>query len=72
MGAGAPRRTGQVLQCPDALMGALRGRTAMPGLRAGLGAVSAWKGYTRKDGTRKRHFYYACATGRRSGKEACS
>jgi hypothetical protein len=43
----------------------------LPGLRA-LVAVSAWKGYTRKDGTRKRHFHYACATRRQRGKEACS
>jgi hypothetical protein len=35
-------------------------------------AVSAWKGYTRKDGTRKRHFHYACGTRRQRGKEACS
>jgi hypothetical protein len=50
--------SGGVLRCPDC------GR--------GLVAVSAWKGYTRKDGSRKRHFYYTCATGRRRGKEACS
>jgi hypothetical protein len=43
-----------------------------PACGRGLVAVSAWKGYTRNDGTRRRHFYYACATGRRSGKEACS
>src|SRR5829696_4876319 len=35
-------------------------------------AVSVWKGYTRKDGTRTRHFHYACATRRQKGKEACS
>jgi site-specific DNA recombinase len=50
--------SGGVLRCPDC------GR--------GLVAVSAWKGYTRKDGTRKRHFHYACATRRQRGKEACS
>jgi site-specific DNA recombinase len=47
-----------VLRCPDC------GRA--------LVAVSAWKGYTRKDGTRKRHYYYACVARRRRGKEACS
>lgn len=41
----------------------------MPGLRA---ATPAWKGYTRKDGTHKRRFYYACATHRQKGEEACS
>jgi site-specific DNA recombinase len=50
--------SGGVLRCPDC------GRA--------LVAVSAWKGYTRKDGTRKRHFHYACATRRQRGKEACS
>jgi site-specific DNA recombinase len=50
--------SGGVLRCSDC------GR--------GLIAVSAWKGYTRKDGTRKRHFHYACATRRQRGKEACS
>ncbi|MFL6057532.1 MAG: hypothetical protein ACJ732_01325 [Rubrobacteraceae bacterium] len=38
----------------------------------GLAAVSAWKAYIRKDGTRKRHFHYVCATRRQRGKEACS
>jgi len=37
-----------------------------------LAAISAWKGYTRKDGTRKRYFYYACGTRRQKGKEASS
>jgi hypothetical protein len=46
------------LRCPDC------GRA--------LVAVSAWKGYTRKDGARKRHFHYACITRRQRGKEACS
>jgi hypothetical protein len=50
--------SGGVLRCPDC------GRA--------LVAVSAWKGYTRKDGTRKRHFHYACATHRQRGKKACS
>ena len=50
--------SGGVLRCPDC------GRA--------LVAVSAWKGYTRKDGTRKRHFHHACATRRQRGKEACS
>jgi hypothetical protein len=50
--------SGGILRCPDC------GRA--------LVAVSAWKGYTRKDGTRKRHFHYACATRRQRGKEACS
>ena len=50
--------SGGILRCPDC------GR--------GLVAVSAWKGYTRKDGTRKRHFHDACATRRQRGKEVCS
>ena len=50
--------SGGLLRCPDC------GRA--------LVAVSAWKGYTRKDGTRKRHFHYACGTRRQRGKEACS
>ena len=50
--------SGGLLRCPDC------GRA--------LVAVSAWKGHTRKDGTRKRHFHYACATRRQRGKEACS
>jgi site-specific DNA recombinase len=50
--------SGGVLRCPDC------GRA--------LVALSAWKGYTRKDGTRKRHFHYACGTRRQRGKEACS
>jgi site-specific DNA recombinase len=50
--------SGGLLRCPDC------GRALI--------AVSAWKGYTRKDGTRKRHFHYACATRRQRGKEACS
>jgi Recombinase zinc beta ribbon domain len=50
--------SGGVLRCPDC------GRALI--------AVSAWKGYARKDGTRKRHFHYACATRRQKGKEACS
>ena len=37
-----------------------------------LVALSAWKRYMRKDGTRKKHFHYACATRRQRGKEACS
>ncbi len=35
-------------------------------------AISAWKGYTRKAGTRKRHSYYACANPRQKGEEAYS
>src|SRR5215212_4657436 len=50
--------SGGVLRCPDC------GRA--------LVAVSAWKGYTRKDGTRKRHFHYSCRARRQRGKEACS
>jgi hypothetical protein len=50
--------SGGVLRCPDC------GRA--------LVALSAWKRYTRKDGTRKKHFHYACATRRQRGKEACS
>src|SRR5215204_371897 len=50
--------SGGILRCPDC------GRA--------LVAISAWKGYTRKDGTRKRHFHYACGTRRQRGKEACS
>jgi site-specific DNA recombinase len=50
--------SGGILRCPDC------GRA--------LVAISAWKGYTRQDGTRKRHFHYACRTRRQRGKEACS
>jgi site-specific DNA recombinase len=50
--------SGGILRCPDC------GRA--------LVAVSAWKGYTRNDGTRKWHIHYACATRRQRGKEACS
>jgi hypothetical protein len=50
--------SGGILRCPDC------GRA--------LVAISAWKGYMRKDGTRKRHFHYACRTRRQRGKEACS
>jgi len=50
--------SGGVLRCPDC------GRA--------LVALSALKGYTRKDGTPKRHFHYRCATRRQEGKEACS
>jgi hypothetical protein len=50
--------SGGVLRCPNC------GRA--------LVAVSAWKGYTRKDGSRKRHFHYSCAARRQRGKEACS
>src|SRR5215203_5134946 len=50
--------SGGVLRCPDC------GRA--------LVALSAWKRYMRKDGTRKKHFHYACATRRQRGKEACS
>jgi recombinase-like zinc beta ribbon protein len=50
--------SGGLLRCPEC------GRA--------LVAVLAWKGYTRKNGTRKRHFHYACGTRRQRGKEACS
>jgi site-specific DNA recombinase len=50
--------SGGILRCPDC------GRA--------LVAVSAGRGYLRKDGTRKRYSHYGCSTRRQRGKEACS
>jgi hypothetical protein len=71
-GAGAPRRAGEMFQCPDVSLGAFGGILRCPDCGRALVAISAWKGYMRKDGTRKRHFHYACRTRRQRGKEACS
>jgi hypothetical protein len=50
----------------------LSGHPAPPRLRTRARRGLRVEGLTRKDGTRKRHLHYACATRRQRGKEACS
>jgi hypothetical protein len=62
----------QVLRCSEMRFWELSGHPALPKLRTRARRGLRVEGLTRKDGTRKRHFHYACATRRQRGKEACS
>jgi hypothetical protein len=61
-----------LLRCSDAFLGTLRASCAAQAADEGSSRGLRVEGLTRKDGTRKRHLHYACATRRQRGKEACS